>query len=162
VAEYQPVAVRPYDEVKAAIQARVRQDEAVKLAQKAGEEKLAKLKESGDASGFSPSKMVSRAKSYGLGNEALASVMKADASKLPAYAGTTYPLQGYAIYRINKVVTPQNVSKERRQAEQQQLSQITAQQEMAAYINLLKKKYKVEMLKQPEKPAEPAAADEKK
>jgi peptidyl-prolyl cis-trans isomerase D len=83
-------------------------------------------------------------------------------SKLPAYAGTTYPLQGYAIYRINKVVTPQNVSKERRQAEQQQLSQITAQQEMAAYINLLKKKYKVEMLKQPEKPAEPAAADEKK
>ena len=149
VNEYRPATVRPFDEVKAAIQERVRLEEATNLAKKAGEEKLAKLKASGDASGFSVARMVSRSNPQGLTKDALTSIMKADAEKLPAYLGMAYPLQGYAIYRISKVVIPQNISKERRQAEQQQMAQIVAQQELMAYINYLKQKYKVEILKKP-------------
>lgn len=147
VTEYQPATLRPFEEVKSAIQERVKLEEAAKLAAKAGEEKLAKLKENGDARGFSPANMVSRAKGQGLPGEAISAVMKADTSKLPAYVGFNYPMHGYAIYRINKVVTPQNIDKQRLEAERQQLEQINAQQEMAAYIETLKKKYKVEILK---------------
>jgi peptidyl-prolyl cis-trans isomerase D len=159
VTEYHPATVRPFEEVKSVIQERVKLEEAAKLAKTAGEEKLAKLQANGDTSGFSAPRMVSRTKGQGLDNAALASVMKADTGKLPAYVGATYPLQGYAIYRINKVVTPKNIAKERLQAEQQQMAQIVSQQEMSAYISALRQKYKVEILK---RAAGPAAAEEKK
>lgn len=147
VTEYRPATLRPFEEVRGAILERVKLEEATKLAVKAGEEKLAALRENGGNAGFSAPLMVSRGKPQGLPPEALNAVMKADAGKLPAYTGFAYPLHGYAIYRIGKVVTPQNIDKQRRESERQQLEQINAQQEMASYIESLKKKYKVEILK---------------
>ncbi|HJV84890.1 MAG TPA: SurA N-terminal domain-containing protein [Noviherbaspirillum sp.] len=147
VIEYKPVAKRPFDEVKNVIRDRVMQAEAEKLAKKAGEEKLAALKSGGETGGFSEAKTVSRVKNAGMSGAELGSVMKADVSKLPAFAGVEVPGQGYAVYRINKVGQPATPDTARRQAEQQQVANALAQQEMLAYLEVLKKKAKVQITK---------------
>ena len=146
VVEYKPKTKRPFDEVKAAIKERLTLEQATVLAKQEGEAKLAKLKEGAEASGFGDNKTISRTKRDGVHPAVLAAVLKADTSKLPAYVGVEFPLQGYGIYRVSKVSLP-TPDQKRRQAEQQQMSGIMSQQEMVAYINALKKRAKAEILK---------------
>lgn len=146
VTEYKPASKRPFDEVKALVHERVVQEEAAALAKKAGEAKLAALKEKDDASGFSATQIVSRAKSQGLNPAVFLAVMKADTSKLPAYVGVDVP-QGFGVLRIVRVTQPANVDSAKRQAEHQQITAALAQQETFAYIEALKQKAKVKILR---------------
>ena len=146
VVEYKPATKRSFDEVKALVRERVIQTEAHALAKKAGEAKLAALKEKDDATGFSATQIVSRAKSQGLNPAVFLAVMKADTSKLPSYVGLEAP-QGYAVLRVVRVVQPTTVDTAKRQAEHQQITAALAQQETYAYIEALKKKAKVEIKK---------------
>ncbi|TCS39236.1 peptidyl-prolyl cis-trans isomerase D [Paucimonas lemoignei] len=155
IVSHKPASKRPFDEVKAGIRERVIQEEAAKLAQQAGEAKLAALKAKDDASGFGPAKVVSRNKREDLDATSLQAIMKADSSKLPSYAGAELPQQGYAVYRITKVMQPAAADAARRQAEAQQISGIVAQQETAAYVQALKQRAKVKLLK----PVEQAKTD---
>ncbi len=147
VVEYKPVTKRPFEEVQAVVRERVAQAEAVKLAKKAGEAKIAAAKSDGEAAGFGGVKTVSRSKAQNMTKEALLAVMKADATKLPTYVGVDLGAQGYGVYRINKVAQPANVDAVRRQSEQQQIAGVLAQQESLAYLEALKKKAKVEIIK---------------
>ncbi len=147
IVEYKPASKRPFEEVKAGIREQVVQIEAAKLAKQAGEAKLAALQAKDEPAGFGATKTVSRAKSEGIDPAGFAVLMKADVSKLPAYVGTELPQQGYAIYRIGKVVQPAVSDQARRQTEQQQIANVLAQQEATAYIETLKQKAKVKILK---------------
>lgn len=147
VIEYKPVARRPFEEVQATVRERVVQEEAAALAKKAGEAKLAKLKSGDDASGFGETKMVSRTKTQGITPAAVPAVMKADTSKLPAFVGVDLGAQGYGVYRITKVSQPATTDTARRQGEQQQIANALAQQEALAYLEALKKKSEIEILK---------------
>jgi peptidyl-prolyl cis-trans isomerase D len=146
VLEHKPVAKRPFEEVQAVVRERVIQEEAAALAKKAGEAKLAAAK-SGDSAGFGEAKTVSRTKAQGVNQAALPSIMKTDATKLPAYVGVDLGAQGYGVYKITKVGQPANPDTARRAAEQQQIAGTLAQQEAFAYLEVLKKKAKVEILK---------------
>ncbi|WP_310179506.1 SurA N-terminal domain-containing protein [Duganella sp. 3397] len=147
IVEFKPATRRPLAEVDAAIRQRVTMEEASKLAMKAGAEKLAAAKKAGDATGFGPAKLVSRSKPEGLNGVALQDVMKADTSKLPAYVGVELPGIGYGVYRIGKVQQPAEQDAERRKQEAEQIGTILAQQEMYEYIELLKQRAKVKILK---------------
>jgi peptidyl-prolyl cis-trans isomerase D len=147
VVEYKPVTKRPFEEVQAIIRDKVTRTEEAALAKKAGEEKLAALKAQDNASGFAAAQTVSRTKNQGVNPQAFEAVMKADVNKLPAYVGVTLPLQGYGVYRIGKVGQPAAQDQARRVAEQEQITGILAQQEMLAYVDVLKEKAKVKILK---------------
>ena len=147
VVEFKPAAKRPLAEVDAMIRQRVTLEEAAKLAKKAGEAKLVALKASGDATGFGAAQWVSRSKLDGVNRAAIAQVMKADTSKLPAYVGVELPALGYGIYRVGKVQQPAEVDAARRQQEKDQISGILAQQEMYDYVEYLKHKAKVKIVK---------------
>ena len=147
VVDYKPTARRPLKEVEAAVRERVTVAEAAQLAKKAGEAKLAQLKAADDVSGFAAAKTVTRAKNDGLPAKGFEAVMKADITKLPALVGADLGEQGYAVYHINKVAQAEKVDKARRDAEQQQITNALAQQEMLAYINVLKGKAKVKILR---------------
>ncbi|MFD2272817.1 hypothetical protein ACFS07_21100 [Undibacterium arcticum] len=101
---------------------------------------MAALKAKDDATGFAAETVVSRGKAAGLDKTTLPAVMQADTSKLPAYVGVELPAQGYALYRISKVSQPAITDNARRQAEQQQIANVLAQQEMLTYIDVLKQK----------------------
>jgi peptidyl-prolyl cis-trans isomerase D len=147
IVEFKPAAKRPLAEVDAAIRQRVTMEEAAKLATKAGADKLAAFKKSGDATGFGAAKLVSRAKPEGINGLAVQEVMKADTSKLPAYVGVDVPGMGYGIYRISKVQQPAVQDEERRKTEAEQINTIVAQQEMYEYIQLLRARAKVKIIK---------------
>ena len=105
------------------------------------------MKTSGDATGFGAAQWVSRSKLDGVNRAAIAQVMKADTSKLPAYVGVELPALGYGIYRVGKVQQPAEVDAARRQQEKDQISGILAQQEMFDYVEYLKHKAKVKIVK---------------
>ena len=142
VLEYKAASKRPLNEVKALIEAKVIQVEAEVLAKKAGESKLQALKTTDSVIGFTESKVISRLKNQAVTGDAFAEVMKADVQKLPAFVGVDVPGAGYAVYRIGKV----NVGipdQARRTSEQQQISNIIAQQDVYSYVDALKQKAKV-------------------
>ena len=146
VLDYKPVSKRPFEEVQMLVRQRVTQIEAASLARKTGEAKLAELKAKDSTAGFADAKTVSRTKNAAVSNAAVAAVMKADISKLPALIGVDVQGQGYSIFRINKVGVPATLDQARRQAEQQQVANALAQEEMLAYIDVLKQKAKVKIV----------------
>lgn len=145
VVEHKPVAKIPLSEVRAMIEERVANVEAEKLAQAAGEKKLAELNAGGQAD-FGPAKSVSRTNFNGVPGPAVAAVMKAGVAKLPAYVGVPVAGKGYSIYRIN-AVDEKPADEEMVKAEKQQVEEFVAAQEMAGYLGVLKKRAKAEILK---------------
>jgi len=105
IAEHQPETQRPFNEVKADVERKLARREALALARKEGEAKLAALAK-GESAGlqWAAAKTVSRQEPAGLAEAALRKVMTADASKLPSYVGAERGEEGYALYRIGKLV----------------------------------------------------------
>jgi peptidyl-prolyl cis-trans isomerase D len=144
IVEYKPVSKRPFEEVKAAIEARVLATESIALAKKNGEDKISALKAKDELAGFGDVKLVSRLKNQAVPPEAFAALLKADVQKLPTYVGVEIPNVGYEVFRINKVIAGEE-NAERRANEHKQLSNAIAQQELFSYVEALRKKAKVKI-----------------
>lgn len=147
IVEYKPAAQKPFEEVQAVVRETVIQTEARKLAEKAADDKVTALKTKDDTAGFGDAQTISRVKQNGLNPVILQTVMKADTSKLPAFVKVELPGVGYAVYRINKVGQPANSDPSRAAAIQQQLAQTLAKQEEESYLEALKAKAKVKILR---------------
>lgn len=145
VIEHKPVTRVPVSEVRSAIEENLIGIESEKLAVKAGEARLAELRSGGQAE-FGPSRFVSRNDGGGLPPSAVSAIMKADVRKLPAYVGVPISGRGFAIYRVNKI-SDDAIDEESRKAEQQQVEEFIAAQEMTAYQDVIKKRAKAEILK---------------
>ena len=145
VVEYTPASQKPLAEVRAQIEERLIATEAEKLAREAGEKQLAELRAGGSAE-FGATRAVSRTNFNGAPGPVVAAVMKADVTKLPAYVGVPVPGRGYNIYRINSVDN-QVADTESLKAEQDQVNEFLSGQEMAAYLGVVKKRAKAEILK---------------
>jgi peptidyl-prolyl cis-trans isomerase D len=158
VTEYKAASQKPFEEVQAIVREAVTQTEARRLAQKAADDKVAALKGKDDASGFGEVQTISRAKQAGLNPAILQTVMKADASTLPAFVEVELPGVGYGVVRINKVGQPATQDPARAASIQQQLGRTLAQQEMLAYVEAVKARAKVKILR-PDVVNTPTAAD---
>ena len=145
VVEFKPATKRPLADVEAAIRQRVTQEEAAKLARQAGEAKLAAAKASGDTAGFGEAKIVARTKQPTINETAAVAVLKADASKLPAYVGIDIPGVGYGVYRINKVSQPAQPDVARRKQEAEQIGRAVGNAETYGFVEALKHKAKAKI-----------------
>lgn len=146
VLEYKAAALKSFEEVKPVIEKALANEEAVKLAEKDGEAKLAQLVK-GDAVAlqWGPSRAISRSEP-GVQPELLRAVFRASTDKLPAYAGVKVPGAGYALYRIEKVSRPAAKDDDpRRAAIKQQYARVLAEQDFGAYIAALRKRYDVKV-----------------
>ena len=147
VAEHVPSAQRPFDEVKADIEKRLQQREALALARKEGEAKLATLQK-GDADAtlkWGAPKAVSRREPLSLSPAAVSRVMGANAEKLPAYVGAEKGGAGYAIYKVNRVAAVEARSEADRKALQGQYDQVAGSLQLDAYLAALRARAKVEV-----------------
>ncbi|WP_082548190.1 SurA N-terminal domain-containing protein [Massilia sp. Root335] len=145
VVEFKPATKRPLADVEAQIRQRVTLEEAERLARQAGEAKLAAAKASGDAAGFGEAKTVTRTKQPPINETAAVAVLKADASKLPAYVGVDIPGQGYGVYRIVKVSQPAQPDVARRKQEAEQIGRAVGNAETYGFIEALKHKAKAKI-----------------
>ncbi len=146
VTEHEAEKTRPFEEVKADVERRLARQEAALLAQKEGADKLVALAKGGDAGlQWAAPKTVSRREAQGLAPEALHQVMIADASKLPAYAGTPRGEVGYAIYRISKVIAAEPKTGPDSVAELAAIDRQSGAGQLDAYVASLRAKAKVEI-----------------
>ncbi len=140
VLEHKPASVQSLEAVKADVEKRLVLEEAVKLAIKDGEAKLAKLQK-GEAINlkWSPSHSIRRSEPQGLAPDSIRAIFSADAVKLPAYVGTAHPGKGYALYRISAIKAGTIVKDDPRAAAlQQAYARAVAEEEFAAWLSSLR------------------------
>jgi peptidyl-prolyl cis-trans isomerase D len=134
VIEHKPAQLRALDTVKADIEKRLQRDEAMRLAREEGEAKLKDLQAGKDAGLKWPAPLaVNRQKPGGLFPQVLDKVFRADAKKLPAYAGVETPA-GYSIVQVSKVVEMDKIEDAQRQALAGRLRQAVAQEELESTL----------------------------
>ena len=158
VTKYTPAHPMPLAEVKDKIRAQLVTERAAVMAKTEGEAKLAAWTTKADGATFGAPVTVSRRESQNLPISVIDAALRADASKLPALVGVDLGTQGYAVVRVTKLVPRTPSAPEQAQQENAQVGQsITAAEELA-YYNLLKERFKAEILVP--KPADtlPAAA----
>jgi len=149
VSEYKPASVRPFEEVSAGITNRLTLQQAAQLAATRGRELLAKLKQ-GEAAAiaWSGAKLISRENAQGYAGPVLVGVFKADAGKLPAYAGIENAQGGFVLLKITRVVEAEAVDVARRKAASEELHQILGQEEFDAYVASLKLRADIKVQKE--------------
>jgi len=146
VAQYTPAHPVPLAEVKDKIRAQLVTERAAVMAKSEGEAKLAAWTTKADGATFGAPVTVSRRESQNLPISVIDAALRADASKLPALVGVDLGTQGYAVVRVTKLVPRTPSAPEQAQQENAQVGQsITAAEELA-YYNLLKERFKAEIL----------------
>jgi len=157
VTQYAPAHPMPLAEVKDKIRAQLITERAAVMAKAEGEAKLAAWTAKADGATFGAPVTVSRREAQAQPLAVIDAALRADASKLPALVGVDLGTQGYAVVRVTKVVPRTPSAPEQTQQENAQVGQSVTAAEEVAYYNLLKERFKAEILVP--KPAEtlPAA-----
>jgi peptidyl-prolyl cis-trans isomerase D len=146
VLEFQPEALRPFGEVKADVERRLARREAAALARKDGEAKLAELLKGTDAGlAWSAAKTVSRQEPQGLSPAALRRVMAADTAKMPAFAGLERGEDGYAIFRVAKVISAEPKTGPQAAELQARFDRQIGAAQLDAYVASLRARAKIEI-----------------
>lgn len=146
VIEHKPAALLPLEQVQAQIEAKLKRDEAGKLAAADAEARLAKLN-GGEtsAANWSNTRSIARAGAQGIGAPALRAVFAAPADKLPAYASTSALDGSTTLYRISKVkpYVPAEQDDAKSAALRQQYVQLATEADFSAWLATLRDRYKV-------------------
>jgi len=146
VTAHEPATQRPLTEVEPQIVRTLTQQKATELARSEGETLLGKLRK-----GESPSlqwaapQTISRERPEGLQPDAARAVFRADASKLPAYAGVEGQGGRFVLYRIDKVIDNDSIDPQQRKVLAKQLSPLAGQEAFAARLSDLKQKADVKV-----------------
>ena len=135
VVEYQAASVRPLPDVSAGIHQKLLQQQAMDLMAKQGSELLAHLQhgEKVDVT-WQPVQTITRAQHAGLDAELTQIVFKANAGKLPAYAGIPLAQSGFALVRVDAVKDSSAIDDGKRNRYLQQIRQITGEELLQSYL----------------------------
>jgi peptidyl-prolyl cis-trans isomerase D len=159
VAEHRPAALRPLEEVRAQIRARLESAEASRLAREAGTKRLAELLAAPNDAGFDKSRTISRTRPEGIDEAALRAVMRMPASKLPAYVGAQLQGGAYGVFHVVAARAPAQADAARREQMARGWQQSVGGGDDVAYLDALKAKYKAEVLRKDLQPGAAPAPD---
>lgn len=146
VTQYTAAHPIPLAEVKDKIRAQLITERAAALAKTEGEAKLAAWTVKADGASFGAPVTVSRIDAQSQPAPVIDAALRADGAKLPALLGVDLGTQGYAVVRVTKVVPRTPPTAEQAQQESMQIAQSVTTAEAAAYYELLKQRFKVEIL----------------
>ncbi|SCX42099.1 SurA N-terminal domain-containing protein [Variovorax sp. EL159] len=146
VTQYTPAHPVPLAEVKDRIRAQLVNERAAVLAKADGEAKLAAWTTKADGATFAAPITISRREVQSQPLPVIDAALRADAAKLPVLVGVDLGAQGYAVVRVLKVVPRTPPTPEVAQQENMQVGQSVAAAEDAAYYNMLKDRFKAEIL----------------
>lgn len=150
VMEVRPAELRSFEAVKGDIERKLVAGETARLAQKDGEEKLARLQRGeAVALAWGQPQTVTRSPMRGLSPEAQRVIFAAPAGKLPAYAGIGLPNGAYVMYRISQVRpgAGKGGDDQRAQMQRAQLAQLSGTEDFNAYLAALRERYGVKINK---------------
>jgi peptidyl-prolyl cis-trans isomerase D len=145
--EYKPEELRPFDSAKGEIEAKMKRDAAVKLANDEGAAKLKALQAGKDEGLKWPAPLaVNRQKPGGLFPVVIDRVFRADPKKLPAYVGVETPV-GYSVVKVSKVIDVDKIDDKQREAFAGQLRNAVAAEELDSVLGSLREKVGVTVRK---------------
>jgi len=150
VIEHKPEQIQPLASVSAGIADKLKKEKALKRANDEGAAKIKAL-QAGSEAGVTWGKplQVQRVDPQGLNQALLRGIFQVDAAKVPAYVGGEDGPNGYVIYKVGKVLPVQATSEEDRLALSEQINRVGAMAAVRAYLDGLKKEYKVSYGKMP-------------
>lgn len=144
VVQHTPARTIPFADVKDKVREQVVAQQAAALARKEGEARLAELKKDPNAAMPGEPIVVSRVSAKNQPRQVVDAALRADASKLPAVAGTETGDSGYAVVRVAKVLGRDPVAADPQRA-QAQYAQAWGAAEVEAFYNALKTRLKVKV-----------------
>ncbi|HSV58468.1 MAG TPA: peptidyl-prolyl cis-trans isomerase, partial [Variovorax sp.] len=146
VTQYSPARTLPFAEVKEQVRKQLVNSRAADLARKDGEAKLAAWQADAKGAQLAAPVVLSRMDAQGQPPQVVDGALRADSAKLPAWVGVDLGAQGYVVVRVNKSVPREAPAPELAQRESAQITQAISSAEDLAYYNLLKARYKAEIL----------------
>ena len=158
VAEYKPEAPKTFDDVKQGIEALLKLEQAMKLAEAKGKAAIAKLNvgEQDETLEWIPEVTVDRKDAQGLTEPVMDKVFKMNIAKLPAYDGFVDVNRAYVLVKVSGVSNALNEDETLKQRAQAEYEAALAQEYVAAYGKSLKAKADVEvsrkLLESPQQP----------
>jgi peptidyl-prolyl cis-trans isomerase D len=149
LADYKPATQKTFESVEQDIIRRLTREQSAALAKQEGEAKLKALREGKSADLSWPVALaVSRQNAGALPPEIINLALKADAGKLPAYAGIENPQGGYTLVQISKVIPAPAGDEAKIRNYRQRIEQVIAQQEMESLLSALRKDADVKIRKE--------------
>jgi len=145
ILQYSPAHTMPLADVKDKARARVVAAKSAELAKKDGMEKLAAWKANPASASLLPPEAVSRQDSK-QPQQVVDAALRADPSALPSFAGVDLGDKGYTIVKVNKAIPRDAPGPEVSKQELLQYSRWWASAEGLAYYNLLKTRFKAQIL----------------
>lgn len=147
VTQYTAAHARPFAEVKAEVRTRFIDVRAAEMARKEGETRLAAWRAQPTTATTLPAPIViSRENPQEQPAVLLEAVLRADVSKPPVFVGVDLGQGGYAVARVNKVVPREPSPADVAAQERLRYEQIWGSAEGKAYYDLLKARFKGEIL----------------
>jgi peptidyl-prolyl cis-trans isomerase D len=141
VAEHRPESLRPFDDVRAALEKRLALQAAGRLAVEEGRRLLAELKEGKSVPiAWSTPQLATRSEFRNVPEPVVRQAFRLDASKLPAYAAVENPQLPYTLLRVNRVQDAADLPAEKVQELANALRRLLAQEAMAAHLAALRQK----------------------
>jgi len=141
VIESKPASTQPFEEVRAALEKRLALREASRLAVEEGRRRLEELRQGKPvAVEWSKPVVISRQDSKDLPEPVLRQAFRADATKLPAYAGVETGRGAYTLVRVSRVEQQAKLPPEKVKSVEEQVQALLAQETLAAYVASLRQK----------------------
>lgn len=148
VTQYTPARTLPLAEVRSLVRERVVALRAAELAKKEGVDKLKQWRSTPASAVLPTSVTVSRDRAQNLPQQVVAAALRADTSSLPSFVGVDLGAKGYSIVKINQVIPRPALPEVEAARDRAQYAQWWTGAEANAYYELLKERFKVEILAQ--------------
>ncbi|GAB4180486.1 MAG: SurA N-terminal domain-containing protein [Rhodocyclaceae bacterium] len=146
VVEHKPAGLRPLESVREELERRLIREEAAKIAVREGSDKLARLAKGEPVTlEWQPARTIRRAADASISQAGVRAVFRLAAKRLPAYTGAELPGGGYAIYKVIASRPGEAADAAKEQALRGEIARGLAQADLAAYLAVLRARYKVEI-----------------
>lgn len=156
ITQYTPARTLPLAEVKDRVRERLTAQRAAKLARKDGADKLAAWKATPASATLPVAVTLSRDQSQKQSPKVVDAALRIDAATLPGWAGVDLGPEGYAVLRVNKVTPREIPPAESLKQDRSQYAQWWGAAENLAYYNLLRERYKAQIVVSKPKPGDTA------
>jgi peptidyl-prolyl cis-trans isomerase D len=147
VLEYKPEAPKTFEDVKEGIEAVLKLEQSIKLAEEKGKTVLAKLNagEEDETLEWIPEVTVDRKDAQGLTESVMNKVFKINTATLPAYDGFADANRAYILVKVAKVINGLDGDNEMQKRAQAEYEAALAQEYVSAYGKSLKAKTDIEI-----------------
>jgi peptidyl-prolyl cis-trans isomerase D len=146
ITQYTAARTLPLAEVKERVRERLLGVRSFEMAKKEGTDKLAVWKAAPASAVMPDAVVIARNQPQNLPMPLIEAALKADTSKLPEFVGVEVAGRAYFIAKINKVLPPTAADQDMVKQAREQVSQAWVAAEDQAYYNLLKERFKTNIL----------------